>query len=77
MNVSNCGEGKGRRNQKRRQFDIEGNLWIEIVDKLLRFKMECHCIRNNTICVNFTFSIWYCFLFFCLCLIVYKTCAIL
>jgi hypothetical protein len=37
MNVSNFSDGKGRRNQKRRLLDIEGDLWIEIID--IQFKI--------------------------------------
>ena len=46
MKVSNYSEGKGRRNQKRRQLDKEGDLWIEIIDIILRFKLECHYMRK-------------------------------
>ena len=38
VNVSNFSEGKGRGNQKRRQLDIEGDLWIEIIGIHLRLR---------------------------------------
>jgi hypothetical protein len=75
VHTSNFSEGK--RSQKRRLLDIEGDLWIGIIDIHLRFKMECHYIRKNTIYVYFKFSFWCCFLLFSLCIIVYKTFAML